>query len=110
MRISDWSSDVCSSDLARADPDHGNRDQRDRAVLLARPAPDARRDPHRKADDALIRMQAEARSAPFMRRPTPDDLVALARADVLAVRRGVAELRNPGIGRATCRERGGPDE
>src|SRR3546814_9862157 len=48
MRISDWSSDVCSSDLAL--------DQRGRIVLHARAPSDDRGHPHREADGALTAM------------------------------------------------------
>src|SRR3546814_17077360 len=34
MRISDWSSDVCSSDLARPEPDRGDRGAMDRGGHL----------------------------------------------------------------------------
>src|SRR3546814_11094641 len=53
MRISDWSSDVCSSDL------HGDRDQRGRIVLHARAPSDDRGHPHREADGALTAMISE---------------------------------------------------
>src|SRR3546814_12798705 len=53
MRISDWSSDVCSSDL------HGDRDQRGRIVLHARAPSDDRGHLHREADGALTAMISE---------------------------------------------------
>src|SRR3546814_2200962 len=52
MRISDWSSDVCSSDL-------GDRDQRGRIVLHARAPSDDRGHPHREADGALTAIISE---------------------------------------------------
>src|SRR3546814_7857673 len=55
MRISDWSSDVCSSDLFRADQAHHHQFRRSRC----RPPPRQFRQP----DAALSREQTDARSA-----------------------------------------------
>src|SRR3546814_18374689 len=45
MRISDWSSDVCSSDLAKARPRQGDAGQADTFPGVWRPRENAARDP-----------------------------------------------------------------
>src|SRR3546814_13121340 len=94
MRISDWSSDVCSSDLEQAD-----RDQEDR--------------PERVVDGLFDRIPVDVQND----RPDDPELVAYRQLDTKVVRRQVAERRmvcDPRrlvrvllreIGRASCRER-----
>src|SRR3546814_13221834 len=93
MRISDWSSDVCSSDLAGT----GSL----RPPGRARPLPDPAR-PVRADGDAVRPRRPGAAVAGAGTRP------ALARPRGLARRpaRAAAALRRPrAIGRAPCRER-----
>src|SRR3546814_8737369 len=87
MRISDWSSDVCSSDLGRR---HG-------AALLVP-------DPRLLAAHRRARLLADHPDDPVgADQPVLRDPLALAgRGRRRADRRGAAE-----IGRASCRERGG---
>src|SRR3546814_11806744 len=95
MRISDWSSDVCSSDLAVVPEGTADRALQSaslaRAVLLVQ---------HGAADPRLVRragpLQSDLRAACHAV-PQAADRVALALCTRL-------ELR-PEIGRASCRER-----
>src|SRR3546814_13757351 len=94
MRISDWSSDVCSSDLRRIELDEKGR------ILSV--APRERLDAHKLIEDYMIAANVaaakalEAKRAPVMYRvhepPSREKLVALK-----------AYLKK--IGRASCRER-----
>src|SRR3546814_19934396 len=56
MRISDWSSDVCSSDLATVQQDRQYADQRDRQQDSAkRGGPGPRRQRDRRNDEQLLK-------------------------------------------------------
>src|SRR3546814_4011632 len=96
MRISDWSSDVCSSDLLRVGaPEDGVDDPPVAVFVLPRQEVDG----HRLAvalDDAVLHQH---RAAP--RRLLAHNLEGLAAVAVEAV----GEDADAEIGRASCRER-----
>src|SRR3546814_8763355 len=87
MRISDWSSDVCSSDLARQQPHIGIGEQTVDPRILARPYEGAVRGDRANARLAIERRQAVepvlprqrvdgARRAPRHRRASPARIAA----------------------------------
>src|SRR3546814_16919543 len=92
MRISDWSSDVCSSDLALADADDAQRGDRAAARRSAGARPAARaaavRHPDAPGGTRPRRRVAAPALAPGIRRPgrcRPCDLAAARRARARAV-------------------------
>src|SRR3546814_1563831 len=83
MRISDWSSDVCSSDLAVAPRGVGARLEQRPALALAEPRPEARRgggiiarpgeQPHRQAVGLDLGLLEHARVAAELLRESAID-------------------------------------
>src|SRR3546814_3956728 len=111
MRISDWSSDVCSSDLAPARADHRGVGPRDLRALARRPQGPRRGDTQGlSASDASAREEAiglAARSVAVARVLLDEHFLQL-----LEVREGGVVVGAPTfgrlareIGRASCRER-----
>src|SRR3546814_14002366 len=92
MRISDWSSDVCSSDLAGADPVVRS------LVVLAFDRPDSRLDAKREGADLAVvdAVLVAGEAADLCHDKSPSCLRKPPRAASMAVDQ---------IGRASCRER-----
>src|SRR3546814_3861795 len=97
MRISDWSSDVCSSDLEGAPGREGAR----RRLPLRQPAV-RQRDPGEALGHLGDEAQADQRSPVLARE---DHVPKVERLDPRTHPRNLARIAVSPTGRATCRER-----
>src|SRR3546814_13275810 len=106
MRISDWSSDVCSSDLARRVRQRGKPVFEGRQVLKDRELIPVER---RAADDKGVESprprQQRVRGEQAAERMAEQDLLGPVRLRIARRDFGAQRLDEKEIGRASCRER-----
>src|SRR3546814_7433025 len=93
MRISDWSSDVCSSDLVERGVYAGDREEIEASAEIRIAA-------HRRPDYRRELQLADGRYVQIVERSVPDGSTVCVWTDITDLRRHENET-----GRASCRER-----